>query len=132
MGVDPCFLCFGAYGAEVFRDKIPRDEQVNEEPLPAPASVPIDAPLSGAEVGERLLLARERRALSRAALGRQAKLAHSAIGYIEEGKTVPSIASVELLAVALKVSACWLGFGRGDGPQSTNQAASEVPQKREL
>lgn len=114
-GVDPCWLCFGHYGARPFQDKIPRAEQVVGLPPQLPPA-PEDAGLACRGFGVRLVSARKAAGLSRAALGRAADIAHSAIGYAEEGRTLPYIDSIEALALALGCSACWLAFGEGEGP----------------
>ena len=38
--------------------------------------------------------------------------------YLEEGKTTPSIKIAEQLAGALGVSAGWLAYGQGEGPEA--------------
>ncbi len=44
------------------------------------------------------------------ALAREAGITPTTIEYIETTRTVPTVASVEVLAKALEVSVCWLGF----------------------
>ena len=64
-----------------------------------------------ARLPERLRMAREQRGLSLNALAKLAGVARTTIGYIEDGVTMPSIATVELLARALGIEACWLAYG---------------------
>lgn len=62
-------------------------------------------------ISTRLRTIRDERQLSANALGQAAGVATGTILYIEKGRTVPSIETVEKLAKALKVSPAWLGFG---------------------
>lgn len=65
------------------------------------------------KIGERLSWARQRAGLSANALAKAAGLTHTTIQDIEQGRRAPVVLSVEKLAAALKVSACWLAFGAG-------------------
>jgi transcriptional regulator with XRE-family HTH domain len=67
--------------------------------------------LHAAGVGGRLRLARLARGFSVLALAQLAGTSHTAVGNIEKGGTMPSIATVEALAKALNVSSGWLGYG---------------------
>ncbi len=62
-------------------------------------------------VSVRLRAVRDERALSANALGQAAEVATGTILYIEKGRTVPSVETVEKLAKALKISPAWLSFG---------------------
>lgn len=62
-------------------------------------------------VSARLSSARNERGLSANALGLAAEVAPGTILYIEKGRSVPSIETVEKLSKALKVSPAWLGYG---------------------
>ena len=50
------------------------------------------------------------------------------IGYIESGATMPSVATIELLASALRVSPCWLAFAEGEPHQRADARRSEGTQ----
>lgn len=89
--VSPCYLAYGV-----------------ERPYSATAR------LLTAELAERLRAARDSHELSLNALAQAAGVARTTIGYIEQGQTTPSIATVELLAHSLRVSVCWLAFGEGE------------------
>lgn len=81
-----------------------------------------------AGIGDRLRAARLNRELSVRALAERACTSHTAIGKIERGGTMPTVATVEALAVALSVSPAWLAYGTG--PQSLpprRRAASASP-----
>ena len=62
-------------------------------------------------VGARLRSARQALGLTMRELARRADLTDTAVRTTENGVTVPSIATVEALAKALKVSPGWLGYG---------------------
>lgn len=126
LGVAPCWLAYGYLGAQPFRDKVPLKDQRPEEPQFTPA-VSAGTPLTSREVGARLRTERARCGISKKALAEAADISRSMVLYIEEGKSVPSVAMVEQLAGALSVSPCWLGFGDGEAPLSN--AAQEEPQK---
>lgn len=89
--VSPCFLSFGV--------ERPFDEQALGRT---------------SELATRLHAAREQCGLSLNALAKASGVARTMIGYIEGGDTMPSLATVELLASALRVSVCWLAFAEGD------------------
>ncbi len=74
---------------------------------------PGDGPLS-AGLPDRLLQLREERGLSRRALGRLSGTSDNFVQKTESRATVPTIANVEALAKALKISVCWLAYGVGD------------------
>lgn len=88
LGIEPGWLAFG------------RSSQIE----------PHDKP-DDSRIATRLRFAREARGLSANALGQAAEVAPGTILYIEKGRTVPSIETVEKLAKALKVSPAWLGYG---------------------
>lgn len=64
-------------------------------------------------VGARLRASRQERGLSARALAQQSATSHTAIGNIERGDTMPNLATVESLALALGLSPAWLGFAIG-------------------
>ncbi|HNN97991.1 MAG TPA: helix-turn-helix transcriptional regulator [Pseudomonadota bacterium] len=99
--VSPCFLAFGV--------ERPFDEQAIGRISELPA---------------RLRFAREQSGLSQNALAKVAGVARTMIGYIESGATMPSVATVELLASALRVSPCWLAFAEGE-PLQTNRSPTD-------
>lgn len=112
LGVPACWLAYGAFGAQPFQGKIPKAEQTGTAPTPAPIAGPVtrDA-LACLQVGARLLQARTEAGLSLRALARAADMTPSGVSSIETGRTVPSVATVETLAMALGRAPCWLGFG---------------------
>ncbi len=69
--------------------------------------------LRGDGVGDRLRAARQSRNLSMRALARDAALTETTVRSTENGKTVPTIATVEALADALQLSPAWLAYGVG-------------------
>ena len=103
--VSPCFLAFGV------------ERSFEERALGRTA-----------ELSARLHSAREESGFSQNALAKASGVARTMIGYIESGDTTPSVATVELLAAALHVSACWLAFAEGDmAPLNRAQAAPPHP-----
>lgn len=90
LGLSPAFLAYGI-----------------DQPCP-----PI-AQLRAVSVGSRLRLARVACGLSVLALAQLAGASHTAVGNIERGGTMPTIATVEALAKALNISPGWLGYGVG-------------------
>ena len=87
---------------------------------------PQGAALRAAGVGARLRLTRLARELSALALAQLADTSHTAVGNIERGGTMPTIATVEALAKALDISPAWLAYGVGDRevpPRRRSQAA---------
>lgn len=103
--VSPCFLAFGV--------ERPFDEQ-------AVGRI--------GELAARLRFAREQSGLSQNALAKAAGVARTMIGYIESGATMPSVATIELLASALRVSPCWLAFAEGEPhPESRRTAEQREP-----
>jgi transcriptional regulator with XRE-family HTH domain len=64
-------------------------------------------------VGVRLQTARLACGLNVRDLGRESKTSHTTVRLTENGETVPSIATVEALAMALNVSPAWLAYGVG-------------------
>lgn len=111
LGVPPGWLVYGALGDQPFRDKVPRTEQTATAPTPTPRSVPPDEPLRCAGIGARLAAARTEAGLSKKALAEVAQLSRGAVLYIEEGKTMPTVATAEQLAGALGIAAIWLAYG---------------------
>lgn len=76
-------------------------------------------------ISSRLHEARTERGLSILALAKLAKVSHTAVSNVENG-TMPTLATAEALATALKVSPCWLSFGVG--PQVLpSRRASRAP-----
>ena len=90
LGLSPAFLAYG----------------IEQECLPVEQ-------LRAADIGSRLRLARVACGLSVLGLAQLADASHTAVGNIERGGTMPSIATVEALAKALNVSPGWLGYGIG-------------------
>jgi transcriptional regulator with XRE-family HTH domain len=88
--VSPCYLAFG----------------IETEFIPSTT-------LRSEGIADRLKQTRERAGLSKKALAEQAEISRGMVLYIEEGSTVPSVATAERLANALGVSPCWLAYGEG-------------------
>lgn len=114
LGVEPCWLAFGADGDEPFRLKIPRLILPERPPTPRPAeSAPAEAHKG---CGERLAFAREARGLSMRQLARAAQLSAQTVSAVEAGRVGLRVDNCEALAVALDVAPCWLAYGVGRGP----------------
>jgi transcriptional regulator with XRE-family HTH domain len=90
LAVSPCWLAFGV--------ELPCEQA---------------ADLAARAIGERLLMIRRERSLSRRELGRLSGTSDNFVQTTEAATTVPSIAGVEQLAKTLNVSVCWLAFGIG-------------------
>jgi transcriptional regulator with XRE-family HTH domain len=69
------------------------------------------------DLGKRLYLARKRSGLTQRALAERSKVSETTIKDIEKERQVPAADTIERLADALKVRACWLAYGEEDGPQ---------------
>ena len=105
LAVSPCWLAFGVE-------------------LPCGRA----ADLAARGIGERLLLIRRERSLSRRALGRLSGTSDNFVQTTEAATTVPNIANVEQLAKALNVSVCWLAFGIGQAElPSGRRVRSDTP-----
>ncbi len=90
LAVSPCWLAFGV--------ELPCEQA---------------ADLAARAIGERLLMIRRERSLSRRELGRLSGTSDNFVQTTEAATTVTSIAGVEQLAKTLNVSVCWLAFGIG-------------------
>lgn len=75
----------------------------------------------------RLAQLRQERGLSSRALGRLSGTSDNFVHMTETGATVPSIAKVEALAQALKVSVCWLAYGVGERELPPRRRPPEQP-----
>lgn len=100
LGISPAYLAYGLEG----------------EYSPA-------EPLRALEVGERLRQSRLACGLSGLALAQLAGTSHTAVGNIERGGTMPTIATVEALAKALNISPAWLAYGVGPQALPSRRAA---------
>ncbi len=100
LGLSPGYLAYGIAGDCVPAEKLRADG-----------------------VGDRLRAARQSRNLSMRALARDAALTETTVRSTESGKTVPTIATVEALAVALRLSPAWLGYGVGPQALPLRRAA---------
>ena len=80
-------------------------------------------------VASRLRETRTARGLTMRALARAAGLTDTAVRSTETGTSMPSIATVEALAVALGVSPAWLAYGLGpmELPSRRRKAATPEP-----
>ena len=80
-------------------------------------------------VASRLRQTRTAHGLNLRALARAAGLTHTAVRSTETGTSMPSIATVEALAVALGVSPAWLAYGLGpmELPSRRRKAATPEP-----
>ena len=104
LGVSPCWLAFG----------------IDSDFAPS-------ATLRVAGLPDRLREARQARSLSARALGRDSRTSDTTVRLTERGETVPNLAKLELLAGALGVSPCWLGFGVGPAPASLQESMTQEP-----
>lgn len=77
----------------------------------------------GLGVSGRLAKRRQHLGLSRAVLAAAAGVTVTAVQHIEDARRVPSVETVERLAVALDVSPAWLAFGEGNRPDQNYQDA---------
>lgn len=75
-------------------------------------------------LGDRLKWARAHAEMTVRDLADVAGVAFSAISEIEKGGRIPRADTLERLAVALKVPACWLVFGDGVAPDGWKADAS--------
>ena len=102
LGLSPAFLAYGLSG------ECQRGEALQAD-----------------EVGVRLRTVRLSQGLSVLAVAEAAGTSHTAVGKIERGGTMPTIATVEALAKALDVSPAWLAYGIGpQEPPSRRRARS--------
>jgi transcriptional regulator with XRE-family HTH domain len=108
LGLSPAFL---AYGIE------------------SDASQPVDG-LRCEGVAARLRETRTARGLTMRALARAAGLTDTAVRSTETGASMPGIATVESLAVALGVSPGWLAYGIGPTELPGRRRAAESPAPR--
>ena len=111
--MSPCFLAFGV--------EVPFAEEE------------AGVPLRSAKIGERLRVEREHASLSLRQLAEatrpkrspqdegepEPEVSHTTIRLTEDGETIPSVATAEALAQALRISPCWLAFAEGEprGPR---------------
>lgn len=63
------------------------------------------------QLGARLSQARQEAGLSVRALSAKCGVSSSTVGYIEQGRQYPTVETLERIARALGVSACWLAYG---------------------
>ena len=124
--VSPCWLAYGAEGRIPWREKTPRSERRPEVPEPTGlVEAAEEGPPYGmaeatpeavlAALGPRLRQVREAAGLSVRGLGIASETSDTTVRLTEEGHTVPTVATVEALAKALRCSPCWLAFGEGEG-----------------
>jgi transcriptional regulator with XRE-family HTH domain len=111
LGLSPCWLAFGWDGTQPFRQKRPQRLRAVNDPKPVAGARPFEALYLGA--GRRLEERRGLSALSYRELGDSAGLSHEAVRMIEVSEKVPTLETIERLAVALDVSPCWLAYGIG-------------------
>jgi len=79
-------------------------------------------------IGARLRASRQSRGLSARALAQLSATSHTAIGNIERGGTMPTLATAEALAKALDLSPAWLAFGVGPRELPRRRASQEPAQ----
>ena len=101
LGLSPGFLAYGLDGE----------------------GAPIES-LRGGGVGGRLQAVRQSQQLSMRALARAAALTEASVRATESGQTIPTIATVEALAVALGISPAWLAYGIGPQVLASRRRAS--------
>lgn len=71
------------------------------------------------QLGARLSQARQEAGLSVRGLAAKCGVSSSTIGYIEQGRQYPTVETLERIARALGVSACWLAYGIGTRDNQT-------------
>lgn len=81
-----------------------------------------------AGLGARLKWARAQAQITVRDLAKVAGIAFSAVSEIEKGERVPRADTLERLAVALNVPACWLVFGDGPAPDGWGN----IPVRRQI
>lgn len=84
-------------------------------------------------IAARLKLARSHAELTIRALASAAGVASSAITDTEIGNRIPRADTIEKIARALGVSACWLAYGEGSAPRwavEANQQSPTIDSKR--
>ncbi|MBL9004605.1 MAG: helix-turn-helix domain-containing protein [Myxococcales bacterium] len=74
---------------------------------------PADDILHSASLPQRLHETRDAMALSLREVARRSKASANMVHMTETGQSVPTLATVETLAAALRVSPCWLAYGIG-------------------
>lgn len=108
VGVSAVWLAYGREGGVPFAQKRPK---VSAPPIEPPPWQDVD--VQG--VGGRLRSARTARNFTRRGLGKIAT-SDTTIRQIEEGDIIPSIATIEQLAVSLGIAPGWLAYGEGSDP----------------
>lgn len=91
-------------------------------------SVSNSAPGAGG-IAARLKLARSHAEMTIRALASAAGVASSAITDTEIGHRIPRADTLEKIARALGVSACWLAYGEGTAPTWTSVVRSPTKRK---
>jgi transcriptional regulator with XRE-family HTH domain len=121
LGMSPCWLAYGMEGRTVFQQKTagraaPPGALPPQGGVPGQAAGPKPVPVQHRGIPDRLRQARNILGLTRRALGRDSRTSDTTVRQVEERQIVPTVATVERLALALKVSPCWLAYGEGEGP----------------
>jgi transcriptional regulator with XRE-family HTH domain len=73
-------------------------------------------------MGQRLKQARQHTGMTIRELGTIAGIASSVVADTENEKRIPRADTVERMAWALKISACWLAYGEGKAPAWYSEA----------
>ena len=89
-------------------------------------SVSVLAP-GASGIAARLKLARSHAELTIRALASAAGVASSAITDTEIGNRIPRADTIEKIARALGVSACWLAYGEGTAPRWEGEMFQQSP-----
>jgi len=77
-------------------------------------------------LAQRLKHARQHSGMTVRDLASLAGIASSVVVDTENGKRIPRADTVERIAWALKISACWLAYGEGLAPDWFKEADSQV------
>lgn len=78
------------------------------------------------KLGARLSQVRQAAGLSVRGLSAKSGVSSSTLGYVEQGRQYPSVETLERIARALSVSACWLAYGVGSPHPETHKATRGI------
>src|ERR1700753_2583490 len=81
-----------------------------------PQRPPDHRTVRSAGIGQRLKRARQHSGMTIRELGSLAGIASSVVADTENEKRIPRADTLERIAWALKVTACWLAYGDGQAP----------------
>lgn len=109
LGVPVCWLAFGHEGTSPFRKRVTPPVIPYEDPVPEFGTFPFRARYQ--LCGERIRQVRAQHGFTLRHLAGYASMSYQTILYAETSATVPSIETIEAIAVALDVPPCWLAYG---------------------